>query len=89
MNESQGRDGQVSEQIANLIKGIDKLGDLAEALCQRLATVTRKVATSDSGAVAEKNPEYLVPLANELRNLSEKIVNVNLALESLHSRIEL
>ncbi len=79
---------QISAQIDNIARGLQRLSDTAERFERILEPIMRSDAPTPAG---EKSPPKctLAPLADTLRCFSDIAETTWLRLENMHQRIEL
>jgi len=78
---------QVRKQLDSLGQQIERLVNLIRFLKEKTASITTVFPSVENSE--EINPEQLVPLATELKNLSFQIAEVNEMIDKLNHGIEL
>jgi len=82
------RQGQTTEQIEQLDKCISILSDSVEQLTDRLSRTLRN--SPGLGLGGEDKPEdELVPMANSIRQLKQRVGITNKEVQDILSRLEL
>ena len=86
----EARQGQTTEQIEQLDKCISILSDSVEQLTDRLSRTLRSSPGLGSGSGGEDKPEdELVPMANSIRQLKQRVGITNKEIQDILSRLEL
>ena len=81
------RQSQVTEQLEAQEKATVHLSSVVDELQMRLCTVTRN--TDEDAKNGVEPVEFLVPLADAIRNNTTRVYRAAQALQSLMSRLEL
>ena len=80
-------EGQVTEQLQNLKRQVERLTDVRSILAERLRMVTRDEGCLGEDPEQEKMQE-LVPMATSVRGLVVKLATECDLLEALHYNLE-
>jgi len=90
MNEPQAnRQSQVNEKLSQTNNAVEELADTVTELCSRLECVTAQEPPG-TNAKAEGQPcKVLVPLADKINGLRDRIISQRGRLQSLLARLEL
>ena len=87
--EGRVKSSQVGLQVSNLKEKVAKLTEILNVLENRLVDILREEYPQDKKPVENTEPETLVPLAAEIRNVVTNIDSVISLAVSIKDRIEL
>ena len=86
---TQATQSQVPQWLAHLTAQIENVEEFKAKIDARLSPVIKRPDISEDKKVTEKDAIQLVPLASELRELTNRLKGLLLEFEQMLSRIEL
>lgn len=78
---------QVQGQMSNLAHELDQLDEVIGTMHDRLSLVLTQPRAEKDGPVPER--ESLVPLANQIREQTERVINTRVRISDLLTRMEI
>lgn len=83
------RQSQVTEEIESLVYWLENLSQFINDLESRLATTLRPEEDIDRSDSSKANDGELVPLAQGLNSIKNRVREATYRIQSMHERIEL